>query len=386
LKRTLKRPVTLPKSKEYRLLIKGIEQLHANARRSVGRSIDAILTVTYWEIGRRIVLFEQKGKPRAAYGDRLLIQASADLKKRCGRGFSVDNLELMRLFFLTYPEGSISETMSRKYSEIPEAGGEKEKSGTLSRISTPIVQIPVFPLSWSHYVLLCRRVTTDEARMFYETESLRGGWSVRDLERQVETQFFERSILSRKKPVPLRTDEKRVVDDTIRSPYVLEFLGLKDEYSESDLEEALIKHLEKFLLELGNDFTFVARQKRLRIGSEWYRVDLVFFHRRLRCLILVDLKLGRYTHADAGQMHMYLNYARDHWMIQGENTPVGIIMCAFKEDAVVKYTLENLPNKIIAAEYRTRLPSERILANEVRQSRYLLESVLLRERSRKKSI
>lgn len=146
-------------------------------------------------------------------------------------------------------------------------------------------------------------------------------------------------------------------------------LGLKDEYSESDLEEALIHHLETFLLELGSDFAFVARQKRLRIGTEWYRVDLLFYHRRLRCLILIDLKLGRFTHADAGQMHLYLNYAREHWTHEDENPPVGLILCSYKDSAVVKYALEGLPNKVMAAEYRTALPAEEQLAKEIEITR-----------------
>jgi predicted nuclease of restriction endonuclease-like (RecB) superfamily len=380
-----KRNVLIPTNGDYRKLIDGIADLHAQSRRAAGRTMDSVMTATYWEVGRRIVEFEQKGKARASYGDRLLDQMSIDLKARCGRGYSVDNLELMRVFYRTYPVGPISETLSRKLPSAQALQGPGEKSETMSRIFERAQLEHSFPMSWSHYVLLCRRVKSDEARGFYETEALRGGWAVRDLERQIETQFYERSALSRKKLTPAQASERSGIEETIRSPYMLEFLGLKDEYSESDLEEALIVHLEKFLLELGNDFTFVARQKRLRLGSEWYRVDLVFFHRKLRSLVLIDLKLGRFTHADAGQMHLYCNYAREHWTNDGENPPVGIILCASKEDAVVKYALENLPNKIVAAEYRTRLPSELILANEVKQSRMQLESTLSRLRSYRKS-
>ena len=161
--------------------------------------------------------------------------------------------------------------------------------------------------------------------------------------------------------------------EAIKDPYVLEFLGLRDEYSESDLEQALIHHLESFLLELGGEFAFVARQKRLRIGNEWYRVDLVFFHRGLRCLVLIDLKLGRFTHADAGQMHLYLNYACEHWTRSGENPPVGLILCAQKDSAVARYALDGLPNKVMAAEYRTALPDERVIAEELERTRRLLD-------------
>lgn len=162
-------------------------------------------------------------------------------------------------------------------------------------------------------------------------------------------------------------------EEEIKEPYILEFLGLKDEYSESELEYALIQHLEHFLLELGGDFCFVGRQKRLRIGDDWYRVDLLFFHRRLRCLMVIDLKLGRFTHADAGQMHLYLNYAREHWMRDNENPPIGLILCAQKNDALARYTLDNLPNKVLAAEYRTTLPDEKLIATELEKTRRLLE-------------
>ena len=175
-------------------------------------------------------------------------------------------------------------------------------------------------------------------------------------------------------------------EEEIKDPYVLEFLGLKDEYSESDLEDGLIRHLETFLLELGTDFAFVARQKRLRIGHEWYRVDLVFYQRRLRCLILIDLKIGRFTHADAGQMHLYLNYAREHWLHPDENPPVGLILCAQKDVAVAHYALEGLPNKVLAAEYRTTLPDERSLAAEVKRTQIALTTHRAIERPRKKKI
>jgi predicted nuclease of restriction endonuclease-like (RecB) superfamily len=379
-----KNPV-LAMSIGYRKLIDEIALLHSNGRSAAGRAADIFMTVTYWDTGRRIVEFEQRGKNRAAYGERLLDQLSSDLKQRCGRGYSVDNLELMRLFYLTYPSGPISETLSRK---LPDTAGQdksQETSETLSRKSRGVKPEDVFPLSWSHYVLLCRRVKSKQARMFYETNAIQGGWVVRDLERQIETQYYERSILSRKTPAAkVNKITPKNIDETIKSPYMLEFLGLKDEYSESDLEDALITHMEKFLLELGSEFAFVGRQKRLRLGSEWYRVDLVFFHRTLRCLVLIDLKLGRFTHADAGQMHLYLNYARHHWVLSGENPPVGIILCAFKEDAVVKYALENLPNKVIAAEYQTVLPDKQVLAHEVKTTRRLIEERMALIQDKKK--
>ncbi len=202
---------------------------------------------------------------------------------------------------------------------------------------------------------------------------------VRQLRRQINSQFYERTALSRNKAAMLLKGQKALPEDRvspeeeIKDPLVLEFLGLKDEYSESDLEEALIRHLEAFLLELGGDFCFVGRQKRLRVGDEWYRVDLVFFHRRLRCLVIIDLKLGGFTHADAGQMHLYLNYAREHWVKEGENPPVGLILCARKDEAVARYALEGLPDKVMASEYRTALPDEKELAAEIGRTRDLLQ-------------
>ena len=170
-----------------------------------------------------------------------------------------------------------------------------------------------------------------------------------------------------------RPEDLVLPEDEIKDPFVLEFLDLKDEYSESDLEEALIRHLETFLLELGDEFCFIGRQKRLRVGNQWYRVDLLFFHRRLRSLVIVDLKIGSFTHADAGQMHFYLNYAREHWMREDENPPVGLILCSEKYEAIAQYALEGLPNKVMAAEYRVTLPDEDLLADELDRTRQAIE-------------
>lgn len=242
-----------------------------------------------------------------------------------------------------------------------------------------------FPLPWSAYVRLLA-VKNEHARQFYEAEALRGGWSVRQLDRQINSQFYERIALSRNKTAMLKKGSKAKEqdilspEDEIKDPYVLEFLGLKDEYSEHALEESLIEHLESFLLELGGDFCFVGRQKRLRVGDEWYRVDLLFFHRRLKCLVIIDLKIGKFTHADVGQMHLYLNYAKENWTHLDENPPVGLILCSQKDEALVHYTLENLPSKVLAAEYKTILPDEKLIAKELDRSRELLEA---QERIRK---
>lgn len=347
--------------RSYRSLFKGVVSLLENARRSSIRAVSSIMAATYWEIGRRIVEFEQSGRERADYGSSQLERLSEDLGQALGRGFSVDNLENMRRFYLAYRK-RISETPSRKS----------------PRAAARLPATDAFPLPWSHYVRLIS-VNDSKARAFYEAEALRGGWSVRQLDRQISTLFYERTALSRDKAAMrrkgngTRPDEKVTVEEEIKDPLVLEFLGLRDEYSENALEEALVHHLEHFLLELGTDFTFVARQKRLRIGSEWYRIDLLFFHRRLRCLVVIDLKVGKFTHADAGQMNLYLNYAREHWTHADENSPIGLVLCSKGDQAVAHYAIGSLSDKIFTAEYRLALPDEKALAKEIEKTRKTLE-------------
>jgi predicted nuclease of restriction endonuclease-like (RecB) superfamily len=364
----------------YSALIKDLSGLLESARRAAARTVNAVMTATYWEIGRRIVEFEQRGEKRAEYGAELLETLAADLTKRFGRGFSTDNLESMRRFYRAFRPAKISETPSRNSSTPRIRQTTSGKSETLSRISHGVALAEAFLLPWSHYVLLVRKARSLEALTFYHAEALRGGWSVRQLDRQIASQFYERTALSKNKAAMLskgaetKPGDALSADEEVRDPLVLEFLGLKDEYSENDLEEALIHHLESFLLELGGEFAFIGRQRRLRIGDEWYRVDLLFFHRRLRCLVVIDLKVGKFTHADAGQMHLSLYYAREHWIQPGENPPVGLILCSEKNDAVARYALEGLPSKVLAREYRLALPDEKRLAAEIERTRERLEA------------
>jgi len=402
-------PNSLVTSGDYSGLLSSVSELLENARRMSARTVNAILTATYWEIGRRIVEFEQGGQIRAGYGDAVIAQLSLDLTSRFGRGFGPVNLSQMRKFYRHWPGDKIFQTLSEKSRTLSGKSQTHQKSQSPSGISVPqsisktlsaesdIFHTPseksetpsrkssltqlatAFPLPCSHYVRLLS-VSSPEARMFYESEAIRGGWSVRQLDRQIATQFYERTALSKNKEAMLKKGQKSQAGEVltpeqeIKDPYVLEFLGLKDEYSESDLEEALILHLERFLMELGGDFAFIGRQKQLRIGSEWYRVDLLFFHRKLRCLVVIDLKVGKFTHADAGQMHLYLNYAREHWVNDGENPPVGLILCAEKDSAVAKYALEGLPNKVLAAEYKLVLPDVKQLVRELEETRKKLVS------------
>jgi predicted nuclease of restriction endonuclease-like (RecB) superfamily len=401
-------------------LVGGIAELLETARRTSARAVNALMTATYWEVGRRIVEFEQGGQRRAGYGKELIERLSADLARHFGRGFGQRNVECMRQFFLAFPTSSIQARLSQF--NIPqtlsaESAGPHSNPQTVSANSPaeicqtpsgesaapPIRSTPssifqtasgisslsqfnlrdlarAFPLPWSHYVLLISGSRSPEALDFYHTEALRGGWSVRQLRRQMDSQFYERTALSRNKAAMLAKGAKPqpgdalTAEEKVKDPLVLEFLGLRDEYSESELEDALIRHLEHFLLELGNDFAFVARQRRLRIDDEWYRVDLLFYHRRLRCLVVLDLKLGRFTHADAGQMHLYLNYAARHWTQPRENPPVGIILCAGKGEALVRYATDNLPSKVLVREYLTALPDEKRLAAEITAARRKLET------------
>jgi predicted nuclease of restriction endonuclease-like (RecB) superfamily len=397
---------------DYENVLSGVVELLDAARRASARVVNSLMTATYWEIGRRIVNHEQAGKERAAYGEEVLERLSRDLGKQFGRGFGLIQLRTMRQFYLTFAmsekiQSAIEQSQNRQSvtDESSDASGlvpirqsaidefNRRSPGRFAETLERLNQLSRgFPLPWTHYVRLLR-VKNSHAREFYTREALVGGWSVRQLDRQINSQFYERTALSKNKSAMLLKGEKPKpedaisADEEIRNPLLLEFLGLKDEYSESELEDALIRHLETFLLELGgNEFAFVGRQKRLRIGHEWFRVDLVFFHRRLRCLLIIDLKIGRLVHADIGQMHLYCNFAREHWMQPGENPPVGLILCTEKNDSLAHYAMEGLHNKMLVREYLTALPKESALAAEVSRTRDLLErQAELRRTSRGKS-
>jgi predicted nuclease of restriction endonuclease-like (RecB) superfamily len=342
-------------ARPYLDLVQSLVQVIEAGRVAACRVVNQTITTTYWLVGRQIVEHEQGGSRRAGYGDELLERLSVDLTKRVGRGFSRRNLQQMRALYLWKP---IRQTLSAK--------STRQISQTSSAKFTPD-ELPPFPLPWSHYYRLLS-VRDEAARAYYEQESIRGGWSVRQLDRQIASLAFQRTggASSRLKA------EAIGIDEAIRDPFVLEFLQLKDEYSETDLEDALIQELQQFLLELGNDFAFVARQKRLRVGDEWYRVDLLFFHRRLRCLVILDLKIGKFTYADAGQMNLYLNYAQEHWTHVGENPPVGLILCSEKDSAVAHYALGNLRNKVLAREYQLALPKAKELSARLKKARLLV--------------
>jgi predicted nuclease of restriction endonuclease-like (RecB) superfamily len=368
----------IPAPADYGGLVAGISGLLEQACQTSVRAVNSILTATYWEVGRKIVEFEQRGQAKAEYGKELLVSLARDLMGRHGRGFSKSNLFQMRAFYLGW---GIFQTPSGKFeaaARCPENQAETNSSrsqtgsGELAVLQTGSAELPsgAFPLSWSHYVRLLS-VENLPARGFYEAEAIRGGWSVRQLDRQIGTQFFERTAHARQPDKVLARGRQVEPEDEvglqaqIRDPYLLEFLNLKDEYSETELEDAIIRHLEWFLLELGSGFAFVARQKRIRIGDEWYRLDLLLYHRRLKCLVVVDLKIGKFSHADAGQMNLYLNYAREHLMEPGENPPVGVILCSAKNDAVVHYAMGGIKANVFASRYLIALPDTATLRREV---------------------
>jgi predicted nuclease of restriction endonuclease-like (RecB) superfamily len=355
-----KRTSDSEQSARYQGLLLSISELLIDGRRHAAKSLNAVLTTTYWSIGQHLVEYEQGGKERASYGTELLKQLSRDLQAQLGRGFSERNLEQMRQFYLHW---STPQALSADSGKGLPRGISQTPSAKLS-----LRNAPAFQLSWSHYVRLLS-VPDLKARQHYEVEALRGGWSVRQLDRQISTLSFQRGGSVPSEGIATASSP----DAQIKDPFVLEFLGLKDEYSEAELEEALIRELEQFLLELGNDFAFVARQKRLRVGTEWYRVDLLFFHRKLRSLIVVELKLGKFTHADAGQMNLYLNYAREHWTNTDENPPIGLILCSEHDAAVAHYALGNLRNQVLAREYQLALPSEDQLVRRLAARRRQLD-------------
>ena len=374
-----KKPEIIKYQDNYDSILSELSELLEQSRRLTARSVNAIMTATYWEIGRRIVEVEQKGAERAEYGEQVLERLAQDLTARFGRGFSLRNLRSFRAF---YSGWQIRQTVSAEFEERRKVPDKSEKIvQTVSAQSSLKETAKHFPLPWSHYVELLSYRDENE-REFYESESLRGGWSVRQLKRQKDSQFYKRTLLSKNKAAMLEKGEKAEAEDyvspdeEIKNPFVLEFLNLKDDYSELELETAIIKHLQSFLLEMGAGFAFVGQQMRLRVGDEWYRVDLVLFNRRLKCLVIIDLKLGELTHADIGQMLLYTGYADAHWREEGENPPVGLILCDQKDDALAHYTLENLPNKSLASEYKMVLPDEKILVEGNRQAKKLLSARL----------
>lgn len=308
-----------------------ISAILSESRKFVVNTVNTAMVKTYFEIGRLIVENEQNGKNRAEYGKETLKNLSERLTKDFGKGFSVENLDRMRFFYRTY-----------------------------SNSSTVLTN---FELSWSHYLFLMR-IDNPEERNFYEIESKKSNWSLRELRRQFDSALYERLALSKDKESVKELSQKGIIvskpEDIVKDPYILEFLGLPEqiEYSESELENRLIDKLEKFLLELGKGYTFVGRQVRFTFDEEHYRVDLVFYNRLLQCFVLIDLKIGKLTHQDLGQMQMYVNYYDRFVKLEHENKTIGIVLCKNKNDSLVEITLPENNTQIFASKYQTVLPDK----------------------------
>lgn len=317
-----------------------------NARKQAKMALNISMVYSYYEVGRAIIEEEQNGKQRAEYGKAILKELSKRLTEILGKGFSVENLKLMRRFYVVYSKDQIGQKVSTQFENLPVTREGRK-----------------FFLSFSHYVFLMRIPNIDE-RHFYEIEAAHNGWGIKELERQYDSALYERLSLSRdKEGIERLSTEGQIIErpeDLLKDPYVLEFTGLPElsKYSETDLETKIIDHLQEFLLELGRGFTFVGRQVRFTFEDEHYRVDLVFFNRLLRCFVLFDLKIGRLKHQDIGQMQMYVNYYDRKVKLEDENPTIGILLCKNKNDAVVEMTLPEDNSQIFASKYLTVLPSK----------------------------
>ena len=322
------------------------------ARNKVYKTANFVMVEAYWNIGKSIIE-EQGGNEKAEYGAGLIKELSKQMTQDFGKGFTVTNLKYMRQFYLMFPNSHALRD----------------------------------ELSWTHYRLLIK-VENDNARDFYMQEAAKSQWSTRQLERQINSFFYERLLSSKnKKQVAdeIQTLEPaKKPEDIIRDPYVLEFLGLSsnDDFYESDLEQALITHLQKFLLELGRGFSFVARQKQITFDGRHFRIDLVFYNYVLKCFVLIDLKVGDLTHQDLGQMQMYVHYYERELMNEVDNPPIGIVLCADKSESVVKYTLPEKETQIFASKYKLYLPSEEELLRELNQEYQALECCKVEEENR----
>lgn len=363
---------------QNKVLFSQVVELLQNARQQVLRTINTTMVCTYFEIGRMIVEEEQNGKERAEYGKQLLKGLSEQLTNEFGKGFSLRNLEQIRKFYMTY---SKSDSLTRILKiQIPQSLAAEFESLKAQSVTADFNKSDYqklssfFKLTFTHYVFLMR-IDDEKERRFYEIESEKCNWSVRELKRQYDSALYTRLALSRDKEGILKLSEKgQVIEkpkDIIKDPYILEFLGLPElhQYSESELEEEIVNKLEHFLLELGHGFTFVARQNRITFDDKHFRIDLVFYNRILKCFVLIDLKIGELKHQDLGQMQMYVNYYDREMRLEDENKTIGIVLCQNKSDLVVEYTLPENNEQIFASKYKTILPSREDLIQLISESK-----------------
>ena len=356
-----------PTKPPYNNLVQGINELLANAKQQVEKTVNNTMVSTYWHIGEYIVEYEQGGKERAEYGTQLLKRLSEDLTKSFGSGFSWRNLYNMTEFYKQFP---ILQTVTAKSKNTNQKTLSVKSNATkLQAVSAKFSEkaISSIPkLNWSHLVRLLS-VKNEDERNFYIIETAQNTWSTRELDRQINSSLFERLVLSKDKKTISELAEKgheiATHQDLLKDPLVLEFLNIKEEtkYSEKELETAIIDNLGDFLLELGKGFTFVARQKRISSGSDHFYIDLVFYNRLLRSFVIIDLKIGKLKHQDIGQMQMYVNYYDREVKTESENPTIGIILCKEKDDFVIEYTLPEDNKQIFANEYKLYLPNKKDL-------------------------
>ncbi len=353
--------------KEINTLFSDVRTVLSQARNNAYNAVNSAMVHAYWEIGRLIVENEQKGKKRADYGEETLKNLSIQLSTEFGKGFSYPNLKNFRKFFLTYPEGGKGYTV-RSLSE-----NNKQTSNSIGYTLCS-------QLSWSHNRLIMR-VENEKARLYYLKESLSNNWSVRELERNISTSYFER-ILSSKKTAGKATKkteiESYIPSDFIKDPYVFEFLNIHQplEFNEKEIETSLINHLEKLLMELGKGFSFVGRQFRISTETSHFYIDLVFYNYILKCFVLFDLKTEKLSHQDIGQMDMYVRLFDDLQKQENDNPTIGVILCTDKDETVVKYSVLKENRKLFATQYQMYLPTEKQLAEWIEKDRAIIEEKL----------
>jgi predicted nuclease of restriction endonuclease-like (RecB) superfamily len=357
---------------ELSQLLERINSVHTYFQKEAVQQVNTALSLRNWLIGFYLYEYEQQGNDRATYGERLYKTIAARLKdKLTVKGLSERALYSCIEFYKGYPQ--ILQTLSAKFNTL-NAPLFAEKMKAIDSSENPLAMdadLLLSRLSFSHFIEILK-AETPLKRAFYEVESIKNNWNVRELKRAIETLLYERTGLSTDKVgVINKIKQAKVLAATeiIRNPYLLDFLGLQEahQYSEKDLETAIISHLQDFLIELGRGFCFEARQKRITFDNEHYHIDLVFYHRLLRCHVLIDLKIGKFDHADAGQMNMYLNYYRENEMTDGDNPPVGIILCAQKNDALVHYATGGLSQQVFVSKYLVNLPKEEELKTFIEQ-------------------
>ncbi len=369
-----------PAATKYNALLKDIRQLVEQARHNIARSINTELLLTYWHVGRLIVEYEQAGNIRAEYGRELLIDLSKSLAIELGKGFSRSQLQMMRLFYTRFQldNEQIRLTVSGKSANRKSltASGKSNAvltvSGQNKKPTAAAALMMSNQLSWSHYYELLK--CNDELETgFYQQTAINEGWSVRELRRQMDTALFERIALSKnaKGVMKLAAKGQIIENETVitKDPYILEFLNIPEHfsYTEKQLEQKIIENLQKFILELGKGFAFVARQFRITLNNKHYHVDLVFYHRILKCFVLIDLKIKAVEHNDIGQMNLYLNYFEAEQNTEGDNHPVGIILSKHKDDITVEYAIRGITNKIFVSKYQLYLPDKKLLKKKVKE-------------------